>query len=393
MPLFAYTALYPSGKRFRGVVEAAHERDAKERLRERGLMVSALQPQKTTSSRHELKQEQLLNFTLQLSILVKAGVPIFQSLVALEEQSQGEKHHRILISLCDQIRSGSTLSAAMSAHPQSFPALYTSMIAAGESAGALEAILERLATFLAKTIHLRKQVVSAMIYPAVLSGFCVVVITLLLSFVVPSIQSLFEGRQVNTFTALVLSTSHFLTNYWWLYLPLLATGVFGLVFYLRTSAGKLMRQRIVLQTPLVKTLVVQAALARFCRTLSTLLQGGMNMIESMRLARKVLINVKLEEIISQAEEGIVQGKSLSQELKKQSLIPKLVVNMLAVGEESGDTTPMLQHIASLYEDELEKSLTRLTSIAQPVILLIMGGVVGIIMCAILLPLTEFNSMF
>jgi len=344
------------------------------------------------SSRENLKGNSLLDFTVQLSQLVNAGIPLYESLLALEEQYRGEAFHRIILSLCEQIKAGTPMSQAMAGFPSSFNKLYCSMIAAGESAGALNIVLERLSILLAKQMKLQREITTSMIYPGILAAFSLVVITLLMTFVVPSIEGIFEGRKLNTFTALVLKSSHIFRDYWWLYIPLLGGGTTFLVYKIRSETGKLWIQRNFLHVPLLRTLMIQTAVARFCRTMGTLQQGGLPMIDSLHIAREVMRNVVLEEEMKQAEKKIIEGSSLSTEIAKSKWFPKMVSRMLSVGEDSGTLTNMLNKVADIYEDDIEKTLNRLMALAQPVILVFMGSIIGMVLMAILLPLTDISSI-
>jgi general secretion pathway protein F len=392
MPVYHYQALNFSGKKKNGYIEAHNEREARGLLREKGLMVSRLGTKSKTSSKQNLKNENLMTFTLQLSQLVGAGVPLYESLVALEEQYKHESFHRVVLSLCEQIKAGSTLSSAMGNFPDSFDKLYRAMIATGESIGALGMVLERLSHLLTKQMKLKRQMTTALIYPCILAAFSLLVIALLLGFVLPSIEGIFADRVLNGFTQCVLSLSHFLRGYWWLYIPLIASAVTYGVMKLRSEAGRLWLERISLKIPILKTLVIQAAIARFCRTMGTLQQGGLPIIDSLRISREVMGNIVLEEEIGEAEKKIIEGSSLSFELAKSKLIPTIVPRMLAVGEESGGTSIMLNKLADMYEDDVTKSIDRVMALAQPVILIFMGTVIGVILLAILLPLTEVSNI-
>ena len=391
MPIYSYQAFDTSGKKRKGLVEASSESEAKRKLREQGIMVSKLALNKKGKSKEILKGEQLLTFTLQLSSLVNAGVPVYESLLALEEQYRDESFARVLLSLCDQIKSGKKLSEAMAAYPDSFNQLFCSMIAAGESAGALDIVLEKLAELLAKQNKLKREIASAMIYPGILMIFSLLVISLLLGYVVPSIESIFVGRELNSFTQFILNVSHIFRNYWWVYLPLISLIVIWVVFKIRTTEGKLWLERNLLKLPLIRTLLIQAAIARFCRTMGTLQKGGLTIIDSLRIARDVMGNKTLEEEIKRAESRIVEGSSLSIELSKSQWIPHMVTRMLAVGEDSGTSLMMFNKIADMYEENLEKTVNRLLAFAQPVILIVMGFVIGTVLLAILLPLTDMSS--
>lgn len=391
MPLFQYQALDETGKKKSGVVEAHSEREAKGVLREQGLMVTQLVHKTTVTSKQNLRGENLLGFTMQLSQLINAGVPLYESLVALEEQCRNESFHRIVLSLCDQIKAGSSLSESMANYPESFDKLYRAMIAAGESVGALNIVLERLSILQSKQMKLKKQLTTAMIYPVILSCFSLLIIIVLLSFVVPSIEGIFADRPLNGFTNFVLGASHLLRDYWWVYIPLFAAAITFAIFKLRTPGGKLWLERNLLKVPYLKTLIIQTAVARFCRTMGTLLMGGLPIIDSLRNAREVMRNVVLEEEVKQAENRIIEGSSLSVELGRSKFMPTLLPRMLAIGEESGSSVVMLNKLADMYEDELEKTLDRLMALAQPVILIVMGTVIGIILLAILLPMTDMSS--
>lgn len=392
MPLYQYQALDQAGKKKNGFIEAHNERDAKSILRDQGVMVSQLSEKAEVSPRQNLKGEDLMTFTTQLSQLIGAGIPLYESLVTLEEQYRNDPYHRVILSLCEQIKAGAKLSDAMAHFPNSFNKLYRAMITAGESVGALNIVLERLSFLLARQMKLNKQITTALIYPGILACFSLVVITLLLGFVVPSIEAIFADRPLNGFTTMVLSVSHFFQNYWWLYIPVGIGLVAFSVIKLRSEQGKLWLERNLLKVPMVKTLVIQASMARFCRTMGTLLQGGLPIIESLRTAREVMHNVVLEAEIKEAEEKIIEGSSLSAELSQSKLIPSLIPRMLAVGEESGTIVVMLNKLAEMYEEELEKTLDRVMALAQPVILIFMGIVIGSILLAILLPLTDVSSL-
>ncbi|MCH9626852.1 MAG: Type II secretion system protein F [Chlamydiales bacterium] len=390
--LFQYRYIDSKGRKRKGLIDAVHFEDAKEKLRAQKILLTSLVS--TTSQKkkgHQIGKQALINFTTQLYSLLKAGLPLYESLLSLEEQYRQDSFHPILLSLCSQIKEGGSLSEAMGLYPDSFNRLYCSMVAAGESVGSLDLTLEKLSTLLNKQSKLKKQIITALIYPALLLAFSGVVMLLLLTFVIPSLEMLFEDRQVNRFTGLVMHFSRFLTHKWPYYLPLMVGTGLGSYLALTSAKGKRWVQRNLLRLPFLKTLITQTAIARFARTMGTLLQGGVSLIQALQISRKVMRNPFFEEVIEKAETKIIEGSLLSLELKKSPLIPTLVPRMLAIGEEGGNAQDMLQKIADLYEDEVEKSLTRLTALAQPVILVLMGGIVGLIMIAVLLPLTDVSA--
>lgn len=392
MPLYHYQALDSKAQKHQGVIEAQNDREAKAKLRERGLMVSNLTTGGGVSTKQNIDKDSLLLFTMQLSQLLNAGVPLYQSLIAIEEQWRTASFHRILLSLCDQIKGGASLSEAMRAYPGSFDKLYTSMVGAGEVSGALGLILERLTDLLKRQIKLKKEVSTALIYPAVLACFSLLVIGMLLGFVVPSIEGIFAGRQLNKFTLFVLGLSHFFREKWWLYLPIAGFTIFFIWRQTRSEKGRLRFERFFLKVPLVKNLLIQAAIVRFSRTMATLQQGGLTLIESLRMSREVMGNITLEQEMLEAEKKIIEGSSLSAELKHSSYVPTIVAQMIAIGEDTGNTVAMFNSIADMYEETLDKTLTRLVALAQPVILILMGGMIGLVMMAILLPLANVSSL-
>lgn len=392
MPLYTFTSLEGSGRKRSGIVEAVSEREAKEKLRDQGVMVVSLTENAKFSSKQNIKKEALVTFTMQLAQLVNAGVPLYESLVAIEEQNRAEPYHRILLSLCEQIKAGAKLSESMASFPDSFDKLYRAMIAAGESVGAVDIVLEKLSHLLQKQIKLKREISTALIYPCILGSFSLLVIGLLLGFVVPSIEGIFADRQLNGFTQFVISVSHLFQDWWWLYIPLFIALIVFTVWKIRSESGQLWIQRHFLKIPLIRTLMIQTAVARFCRTMGTLQQGGLPMIESLRIARGVMHNVVLEEEVAKAEARIVEGSSLGHELSLSPSFPPMVAKMLSVGEEAGSTVTMLNKIADMYEDNLEKTLQRVMALAQPVILIFMGVIIGTVLMAVLIPLTDVSAL-
>ncbi|SCC90649.1 Type IV pilus assembly protein TapC [Chlamydiales bacterium SCGC AG-110-P3] len=391
MSLFNYNAFNNTGQRVKGTIEAGSEKEAKSRLRERGLMLSGLSPATLKGRRSALHGDVLATFTVLLAQLIDAGVPLYDSLVALEEQYRGEKFHSTLTSLCDAIKEGHSLSEAMAQHPDSFDALYCSMVEAGETSGALAMVLERLTKHLESQQKMRRQISTAMVYPAVLGGFSFVVVGLLLLFVVPSIEAVFEGRELNAYTRVVLSVSHFAQDTWWWLLPLFGAAMTYLVIRLRQPSGQQWMQGFVLKLPILGQLAVQASVARLCRTLASMLTGGVSLVDSLRIASGVMKNVVLEAEVNHATERVIQGSSLSRELGRSRWIPSMVARMVSIGEESGTSSIMFNKIADIYEGQLDKTLQRVMALAQPVILIVMGIVVGSILLAILLPLTDVSG--
>ncbi len=391
MPLFRYKALAETGRTISGVIDADSQTVAKERLRKQKVMVTSIGLLKDNKKEIGLDRTLLLSFTKELGQLLRAGLPVYESLLTLEEKYRRHKSHSLFLDLCDRLKSGSSLSASLRQYPKTFDEIYLSMVTSAEQSGSLAQIFDQLSTLINKQQKLRKQLFSALIYPAFLGSFCCIVIFSLLLFVVPSMRDLFEGRPLHPITHIVLALSTFVNQAWpFLLFGVLLAGVSAVTFF-RNPQGRLLIERGLLKLPLIKTLIIQAALIRFCRSLAVLLQGGVPLITSLSLSRKVMKQALLEAVIEKAEKRIGEGKKLSDELKSSPLIPSLVTRMLSLAEETGKTVPMLQNIADIYDEEMETHLSQMTALLQPMILLILGGVVGLILLAVLLPLTDVSS--
>jgi general secretion pathway protein F/type IV pilus assembly protein PilC len=391
LAVFHYQAIDERGKKRKGFIEAASESEAKQKLRDQGVLVTQISTSMGLKRKQNLKSEQRLAFTNMLSQLINSGLPLYESLLTLEEQVRNEPYHRIVLSLTEQVKAGTTLSDAMRNFPDSFDRLYTSMIGAGEAAGSLDVVLKRLTQLLSRQAKLRKQITNALIYPAILAVFALSVIVLLMGFVVPSIESVFEGRQLNAYTEFVLSVSRFLRSWWWLLVPAIGLGIAGIIYFLRSPKGKLWSERQLMRLPFIRDLLIQAALVRFSRTMSTLQEGGLPLVNALALSREVMQNHSMEEEVGRAEKKILEGGNLSTELKRSRYFPLLATRMMAVGEESGHLSHMLSQVADMYEDSLEKTIDRIMALTQPAILIIMGALIGLVLLAILLPMTDISA--
>lgn len=391
MPIFRYKALTETGKKISGVVDADSYDLAKERLRREKILVTKL----AIAERKKeivLSSQLLLAFTREMLQLLSAGLPLYESLLTVEEKYRRHPSHSLLLDLCDKLKGGDHLSSALKSYPRSFDAIYISMVQAGEKTGSLTWAFEQLYELIRRRQKLKKQLVSAMAYPAFLGAFCFFVVLGLLLFVIPSMQELFEGRTLHPLTRLVISISAFLKAW---FIPLLLFTFlcfFGLIYFFRTPHGKRYIQRLLQKTPIVKTILTQAALIRFCRSCAILLKGGVPLIGALTISRKGMRHAILEEVIAEAEKHLIEGKTLSSQLKNSSYIPPLVVRMLSIAEETGKLSEMLKSLSDIYDSELERSLAQITTFLQPGLLVILGGTVGLVILSILLPLTDVSSL-
>lgn len=390
MPLFHYTALNQSGRRVKGVIDADTLESAKERLRKQSVMAISIALKKDKGELF-LQTDLLIAFTRDLAQLLRAGLPLYESLLTIEEKYRSNKAHPIFLDLCDRLKSGSSLSSALKRYPKTFDGIYLSMIMAGEQSGSLEQSLDQLSQLIARQSKLKKQLVSALVYPMFLGAFCLVVISSLLFFVIPSMQELFEDRTLHPVTQVVLSISVFANTYIGAILSVLALLAGGLFGFIRSVKGKILIQKFMLKIPFFKTIIIEAAIVRFCRSSSLLLMGGVPLLDALSLSRRVMKHALLEKVVEDAEKRIVEGAHLSDQFKTAPFIPPLVSRMLAIAEETGRMAPMMHNIADIYDEDLEKSLQQMAALLQPILLLILGGIVGIVLLSILLPLTDVSS--
>jgi general secretion pathway protein F len=392
MPLFRYRALTEQGKKIGGVIDADSYVIAKEKLRKGQIMVTDLEALKEKRREATFSTSLLLSFTRELAQLLRAGLPLYESLVTIEEKYRRHKAHSLLLDLCDRLKSGNALSSALQNYPKTFDEVYVSMVKSAEQTGSLPSIFEQLSLLLSKHQKLKKQITSALAYPAFLGGFCLIVIFSLLFFVIPSMAQLFEDRALHPITQTILNLSWFVTHYTaQIFLSIVVfSGVFFYAF--RHKQGKFILHKISLRIPFLKTLLLEASLARFTRALSLLLLGGVPLVEALSLSKKMLRSPLLEGVVERAEKKIIEGKSLSSELKTSPLIPPLMIRMLSLSEETGKMAPMLHNLAEIYEEELEKNLLQLTTLLQPLLLLLLGLIVGVVLLSVLLPLTDVSSI-
>lgn len=391
MPLFRYTAVLEKGKKEEGTIDADSLQAAKLKLVRRQIPVIQIVPLTEKQRSVALSKTDVLNLTREMGRLLDAGLPLFEALSALEEKYRKQKAHRLFIDLCDQVRSGVAFSTSLSHHPESFDLLYVAMIANAEKTGTFSRALQELVQLISRQLHVRKQLMAALLYPALLSGFCLFVFSALLFYVVPSLKGLFEGRSLHPFTELVFGASA-LACAAKPYLLTLGLGLSCGAAALRFSKkGKQKAVGWILGLPFLKSLFAKVAFVRFCRATATLLEGGVPVIEAFSQARRTLRHPLLEAVIQQAESRIMQGEPIHAAFQNHPLIPPLIPRMLAIAAEGGKLPFMLHQIAQIYEEELEKTLSQFATMAQPILLLVLGLIVGFVLLSVMLPLTDVSS--
>ncbi|HSW86087.1 MAG TPA: type II secretion system F family protein [Rhabdochlamydiaceae bacterium] len=391
MALFRYQALSKQGGRLSGVIDADSFPMAKEKLRRQEVFITSLSMIEKDRKEIVLEGKLLLSFTKELGQLLRAGLPLYESLVTIEEKHRGEKIHPLFLDLCDSLKGGSSLSAVLKKYPKSFDTVYLSMVSAGEETGSIEKVLDQLSLLISRQQKLKKQLISTLAYPAFLGIFCILVICGLLFFVIPSMQELFEGRRLHPLTQCVLSLSQWINAHVQTLVVSLASLIAAIFILLRRKETQIALQKLYLKIPFCKSLIIHSGLVRFCQSSSMLLSGGVPLVEALALSRKTIKCVLLEEVILEAEKRIVEGQPLSVQLGRSPFIPRLVPRILSIAEETGNMGQMMKNIAEIYEEEMEKNLAYLTTFLQPVLLIFLGGIVGVVVLSILLPLTDVSS--
>jgi len=391
MPLFRYAAITSDGRAIKGVIDADSLLVAKERLRKQQVLVTCVTALKSKQDQLFLPPPLLLSFTRELTQLLKAGLPLYESLLTIEEKYRRSKVHPLFLDLCDHLKEGAPLSSALKRYPATFDRIYLCMVQMAEQSGNLPAIFDQLAQLILRQQKLKKQLISALAYPAFLAFFCFCVVCGLLFFVVPSMKELFEDRALHPVTALVLGISNWANANASLLFTTLVAGLLGSTLIYRSKKGKSLLYLFSLKIPFVKTLILHSALVRFCRSLALLLSGGIPLLEALALSRNVVKSPLLEEAIVDAERRVGQGERLSAAFKGAKAVPPLIMRMLALAEETGKMGDAFVSLSDIYDEEMEKHLTQLSAYLQPALLILLGAIVGLVVLSILLPLTDVSS--
>jgi type IV pilus assembly protein PilC len=341
--------------------------------------------------REKVKHKDLALFTRQFSVMLDAGLPLVQCLEILGQQQENKAFQKVIFGTRGDVESGMTLADAMAKHPRVFEPLYTNMVAAGETGGILDVILQRLSTYLEKMVKLKGDVKSAMIYPIAVIGISIIVISVIMIVVIPAFQNIFEGllgpgEQLPLLTRIVVNTAHFMATYWWLLGIMVGGGIFGLKAYYKTEGGHYMIDKIILKIPILGNIMRKIAIARFSRTLSTLLSSGVPILESLDITARTSGNMVVSEAIIKVRAGIEQGQTFVEPLKASNIFPIMVSQMIGVGEQTGALDAMLSKIADFYEQEVDAAIANLLALMEPAMIMFLGVTIGTIVIAMYLPL-------
>lgn len=405
MPIYEYIAIDKAGKNVKGSVDAETSRSARQKLR--GLGIYPTQINESISASQE-KTKDVLRFlksdsvsttdlavaTRQLSTLVGAGLPVVEALKALSDQVDSIVLKRVVIDVRESVQEGSSLAKALAQFPKAFPRLYVNMVSSGEASGTLDAVLDNLADYLEAQVELRRKISSSLFYPCLMLVFCTLVVIALLTFVVPTIVEIFvkQGATLPLPTTIMLGISNFLTSYWPLLIAAGVALVYGVKYYYKTENGRDTIDRILLKIPILGSLMLKISTARVSRTLGTLLSNGVDLLEALNIVRNIVSNIHLQRAIELTREGVQEGRGLAKELEKSKLFPSMLIHMISVGETSGRLEPMLVKAGKSYENEVNATLSGLTSLIEPIMMIGLGGIVFSIVISILLPMVDLINL-
>lgn len=412
MPTFQYEAMDHTGKEVKDSIDAATQEEAQQLIRQKGFFVTKISEKAKKASKKaaqakkggrrnkkkaftigKISGKQLTLFTRQLSTLQDAGLPILRSLKILEGQCKPGVLKNALQDIIEDIESGSTLSEAMAKHPKAFDRLYCNMVKAGEAGGALESILQRLADFKEKAQSLKRRIQSAMVYPVVVIFVAMGIVGFILYWIVPKFQAIFDdfNLPLPLMTQYLISSSKFVIKRWWVCLiaPIIFWIIIKLLYRLKTGAYIL--DKIFLMIPVMGDIAEKSTVARTTRTLATLVQSGVPILESLNIVRDTAGNAVFERAFTRIYESIREGETIAQPLREARIVDDIVVNMIDVGEETGELDTMLHKIATNYDEEVEALVESLVSLLEPIMIVVLGGIIGFIVIALFLPLIQLIS--
>lgn len=393
-----------SGKAISGVRDAENVKVLRTALRKEGVLLT------NATEEAEAKEKKAGGFnvkeflqrpntsdiaimTRQLATLIRAKIPLYEALAALTDQIEKEQLRRALTNVRDQVREGISFADALREHPKIFSDMYVNMIRAGEASGTLEAVLTRLTEFIEKQAKLKGKVTSAMAYPILMFLIATILISVLMVSVVPKVTGMFAsmGKALPWYTSLLITVSNFAANFWWLVILAVIGGTIAFRRWRAKPEGRMKWDNIVLRMPLYGGLVRMVSISRFARTLATLLSAGVALLPAMQIVRDVLGNAALEKVIDDASGSIREGQSIAEPLKASGVFPPVVTHMIAIGEKSGQLEEMLENISEAYDSEVDNKVQMLTSLLEPLIIVVMGGMVAFIAVSILFPLIQMSD--
>ena len=404
MAVYRWQGIDKAGRTQKGVRDADNAKVVRGLLRKDGILATSIEEDSVARTRlareidfgkyfQRVSAQDLALLTRQLATLLKSGVPLVEALSALIEQVENPRLQSALTQTRDKVNEGTSLADALRAHPKLFEPLYVNMVAAGEASGTLDVVLARLADHLDSQAQLKSKVLSALFYPAFMAVFGLGVVTLMMVVVVPKVSAIFAdfNQALPWNTRLLIFTSDMFVNYWWLLILIAALAVYGFQRWLKSEKGRAFFDLRILTFPIIGKLQMQIAVARFSRTLATLLSSGVSLLTALDIARNVLGNVELMRVVEDARASIREGESIAAPLKRSGRFPPIVIHMIAIGERSGELEAMLTHVAAAYDTQVTARLQALTSLMEPVMIAFMGTITASIVLSILMPLMQISE--
>lgn len=405
MAVFEYRGILVStGKTVQGLRDAENMKALRSQLRKDGILLTTASEEAAAqeAKKGNLDLKKFFNrvnvtdiaiMTRQLATLTRAKIPLFESLTALIDQVEKDPLKRALTNVRDQVREGTSFADALADHPKIFEDMYVNMVRVGEASGTLEAVLSRLTEFIDKQAKLRGKVTSALAYPILMLLIAIILISVLMVAVVPKVTGIFEnmGKALPWYTSLLIGVSDFTANFWWLILLAIGAGSYFFRRWRGTDEGRMKWDTFVLKVPVFGKLVQKVAISRFTRTLATLLDAGVTLLKAMNITRDVLGNAALKKVVENAATSIREGQSIAEPLKASGQFPPMVIHMIAIGERSGQLEEMLENVAEAYDAEVDNSVQMLTSLLEPLIIVVMGAAVAFIAMSILFPLIQMSD--
>ena len=399
MPVYKWVAETKKGKILKGELEAADERIAQLQLKRRSLTIKKIKAkpkdlfENVAFFQPKITAKDVVIFTRQFSTMIDAGLPLVQGLTILAEQTENKTFQNVLKTVTKDVEGGSSLAEALKKHPKVFDALYFNLVAAGEIGGILDTILQRLAAYIEKAEKLKTRIKGAMTYPIIVVGVAVLVIAVILIFVIPVFQEMFSsfGRALPVPTQIVVNMSDFLKGN--IHYVIVAFILFVIAFkkYRNTKKGRKQTDALALKLPVFGNLLKKTAVARFTRTLGTMISSGVPILDALEIVAKTSGNVVLEEIIYEVRSSIAEGQTIAEPLSEADIFPRMVVQMISVGEATGALDTMLNKIADFYDDEVDAAVEALTSMLEPLLMVFLGGAIGGLVIAMYLPIFQMAS--
>ena len=394
MPTYVWAAKTKKGRVLKGELDAADERIARIQLKKRSLEVTKLKPkakdifENVSFLQPKVTNKDIVIFTRQFSTMIDAGLPLVQGLNILAEQMENKTFKGILKQITKDVEGGSTLADALGKHPKVFDTLFVNLVAAGEVGGILDTILQRLAAYIEKAEKLKSQIKGAMTYPIVVIGIAIIVIGVIMIFVIPVFQDMFAsfGKALPLPTQIVVNLSNFTKGN--IHYMIVGLIVFVFLFrrYGRTESGRRNLDSLALKLPVFGELIKKVAVARFTRTLGTMISSGVPILDALEITGKTAGNVIVEEVIYDARSSIAEGQTIADPLSETDIFPGMVTQMISVGESTGALDAMLEKIADFYDDEVDATVAAMTSMLEPLLMLFLGGSIGGIVVAMYLPI-------